>query len=174
MGRSLTASSYSLHPRQGGRASNQPLITDPAAIDDILQRGTVCHLAMVDGDRPYVVPLCYGYRDRALYIHSAREGQKIDILRRNPWVCFEVAVDVELVPGRHPCNWSVHYRSVIGTGRAVLIDEPEAMRAALDVIMAHYGGQPSDDGRYAYGEKALAKMLIIRVDVEALTGKQND
>ncbi len=148
-------------------------ITDPAAIDDILQQGTVCHLAMVDGDRPYVVPLCYGYRDGRLYAHCAREGRKTNILRRNAAVCFEVSVDVELVPAGRPCGWSMRYRSVIGAGRATLVDAPEEKRAALDVIMSHYGDRPGEDGSYRYGDAALANMLIIRVDVESLSGKQN-
>ena len=148
-------------------------LTDPAAIDDVLQRGTVCHLAMVDGERPYVVPLCYGYREGALYIHCAREGHKVDVLRRNPAVCFEVSVDVELRPASRPCRWSVRYRSVIGTGRATLVDAPDEVRAALDVIMAHYSVPPGKDARYAYGEAALANTLIIRIDVESLSGKEN-
>jgi uncharacterized protein len=147
-------------------------ITDPAAIDDILRRGTVCHMAMVDGDRPYVVPLCYGYRDGALYAHSAREGRKLDLLRRNPAVCFDVSVDVELAPGDHPCRWNMRYRSVIGAGRATLVDDPEDKRAAMDIIMAHYGGQP-EGGRYPYEEAILGNTIIIRVDVESLSGKQS-
>ena len=79
-------------------------VSDPATIDDILQRGTICHLAMVDGGRPYVVPLCYGYRDGVLFAHSAREGRKLDLLRRNSAVCFDVAVDTELAPGQGPCR----------------------------------------------------------------------
>jgi len=148
-------------------------ITDPAAIDDILQRGTVCHMAMVDGDRPYVVPLCYGYRGGALYAHSAREGRKLDLLRRNPAVCFDVCVDVELAPGDRPCRWSMRYRSVIGDGRATLLDDPEDQRAALDIIMAHYGGQPDEKGRYSYDEAPLTNTIIIRVDVDSLSGKEN-
>lgn len=151
----------------------EKMIGDPKVIDDILQRGTVCHMAMVDGDRPYVVPLCYGFRDGVLYAHSAREGRKLDILRRNPAVCFDVAVDTELAPGPGPCRWNMHYRSVIGAGRATLLDDPERKRAALDIIMAHYGGQPDEQGRYPYSERILDNTIIIRVDVETLSGKEN-
>lgn len=146
-------------------------ITDPAAIDGILQRGLVCHLAMVDGDRPYVVPLCYGYREGVLYAHSGREGRKLDVLRRNPAVCFEISVDVALVPTESPCRWSMRYRSVIGTGRATLLDDPEGKRAALEIIVAHYGDAP--DGRERYPDAVLARTMIIRVDVESLSGKEN-
>ncbi|HHX43094.1 MAG TPA: pyridoxamine 5'-phosphate oxidase family protein [Chloroflexi bacterium] len=154
-------------------AKPERMLTDAAAIEAILQRGSVCHLAMVDGDRPYVVPLCYGYRDGVLYAHSAREGRKLDILRRNPAVCFDVAIDTELAPGEGPCRWSMHYRSVIGTGRATLVDEPAAKRTALDIIMAHYGGQPNSEGRYPYAEGILENTIIIRIDIESLAGKEN-
>jgi len=151
----------------------EKMVTDPAAIDDILQRGSVCHLAMVDGERPYVVPLCYGYQDGVLYAHSAREGRKLDLLRRNPDVCFDVVVDTELAPGQGPCRWNMHYRSVIGSGRATLVDDTDAKRAALDIIMRHYGGQPDAQGRFPYAERILDNTIIIRVDVETISGKEN-
>lgn len=71
----------------------------------------------------------------------------------------------------------MRYRSVIGTGRATLMDDAAALadakREALDVIMAHYGAPPGEDGAYAYDEAAFANTLIIRVDIESLSGKAN-
>jgi len=154
-------------------AKPERMISDPAAIDDILQRGSTCHLAMVDGDRPYVVPLCYGYRDGVLYAHSAREGRKIDLLQRNPNVCFDVTIDTELAPGQGPCRWNMHYRSVVGFGRVTLLDDPEDKRTALDIIMEHYGGQRDADGRFSYADRILENTIIIRVAVESLSGKEN-
>ena len=52
-------------------------ISDPNLIEEIFQKGTVVHVAMLDGDKPYQVPLNYGYENNILYIHSARAGKKI-------------------------------------------------------------------------------------------------
>jgi len=141
-------------------------ITDRAAIESIIARSAVCRLALSEDGRPYIVPLCFGYEDNALYFHTAREGKKIDILKKNNRVCFEVDCDHELVTNETPCRWSMKYRSVIGVGKASFIDDPELKGKALDIVMRHYGGRPS-----GYLAAAMDKMLIIKVEIESVTGK---
>jgi nitroimidazol reductase NimA-like FMN-containing flavoprotein (pyridoxamine 5'-phosphate oxidase superfamily) len=143
-------------------------ITDRVALDEILHKALTCRLAMCDGDQPYVIPLNFGYDGKSLYIHCAREGRKLDILKTNNRVCFEMDGDHELVKGESPCDWGFRAESVIGFGKAVLIEDGEEKRRALDVIMEHYGASPP----YAYKEKAFHKALIIKVDVENMTGKK--
>ena len=53
-------------------------INDKFAIESIIRKASVCRLAMVDGNRPYIVPLCFGYQGDALYFHSANVGKKLD------------------------------------------------------------------------------------------------
>jgi len=141
-------------------------ITDRAAIESIIAKSMVCRLALSEDDRPYIVPLCFGYEDNALYFHTAREGKKIDILKKNNRVCFQVDCDHELVTDDTACKWSMKYRSVVGFGKAFLIDDPEAKRKALDSIMQHYGGRAS-----GYSAAAMDKTLIIKVEIESMTGK---
>ncbi len=143
-------------------------ITDRAEIEEIIRESTVCRLAMVDGDEPYVVPMNFGYKDNALYFHSASEGRKIDILKSNPRVCVEFEVDVELLKNKAACEWGVKFRSVIGSGRAVFLQDDEAKRDALDILMAQYS-----DGSYSYPDKILKKITIIKVDVQEMTGKRS-
>jgi hypothetical protein len=116
---------------------------------------------------PYIVPLCFGYKDKRLYFHCAHEGKKIDILKRNNRVCFEVEVDQELVASEAACAWGMKFRSVVGFGRAFFIDDAESKKRALDIIMRHYS-----DKRYAYDEDVLSKTLIIEVEIDCMTGKQ--
>jgi len=141
-------------------------ITDRAEIDRILEKALVCRLGLsVDGE-PYVVPLAFGYDGKSLYFHSAREGRKIDMIRANPRVCFEVDMDHEVVKREGSCTWTIKYNSVIGFGKAVMIEEGEAKAAALNVLMRHYGGE-----EYAVGEKMLDTLAVIRVDIENISGK---
>ena len=142
-------------------------ITDRAELEGIIRRATVCRLGMADGEQPYVVPLCFGYEDQTFYFHSAREGRKLDILRKNRKVCFELDVDKEIVQGKTACDWSMKFRSVIGFGRATIIEDPEEKIKALDLIMAHYA-----QGPFEYREKGLKHALVIKVDVEEMTGKK--
>jgi nitroimidazol reductase NimA-like FMN-containing flavoprotein (pyridoxamine 5'-phosphate oxidase superfamily) len=143
-------------------------ITDSTVIESIILRSTVCRLALSENDRPYIVPLCFGYKDNVLYFHSARKGKKVDILRKNKGVCFEFDTDHEIVSSESPCKWTMNYRSVIGHGKASLIHDPEAKRQAFDVIMHHYSEKVFD-----YSEAGLNNSLIIKVEIQSMTGKQS-
>lgn len=146
-------------------------ITDEKEIEAILEEAKVCRIAMCDRGEPYVVPVCFGYEDRAVYFHSAREGKKLDMLRANPRVCFEVEVDVEVRPGEVPCRSGVRYRSVIGRGRAELVEDPEEKKRGLDVIMRHYGSEFLDYSKTPAAAAAMQKTALVRIAVEEMTGK---
>ena len=143
-------------------------ITDRVEIESIIHRSLVCRLGMVDEDRPYVVPLCFGYQDNTLYFHSAIQGRKIDILRRNNKVCFEFDIDSQPVKADNPCEWGMNYKSVIGFGKAYLVDDDATKRAALDIIMRQYS-----DGAFDYPKNKIKNTLVIRVEIEQMTGKQS-
>ncbi len=146
-------------------------VTDQKEIEAILREAQVCRIAMCDRSEPYVVPVCFGYEDRKLYFHSAAEGKKIEALRANPRVCFEVEVDVEVRLGKVPCGSGVRYRSVIGRGRAELIEDEDEKRRALDVLMRHYGGEFLDYARSPAAAAAMKKIAVVRIAVEEMTGK---
>jgi uncharacterized protein len=143
-------------------------IQDEKEIQDILEKGLVCRLGLCDGQQPYIVPMNYGYRDGCLYFHCARDGRKIDILKSNDRVCIEVDVDTRIVPGDAPCRWTAKYRSVIGFGRARIIEDETQKRAGLDAIMAHHGASGGE-----YDEKSLRLTCVIKVVLESMTGKQS-
>lgn len=143
-------------------------IRDEEGVLEILEKGLVCRLGLYDGQYPYVVPMNYGYRNGRVYFHCAREGRKIDILKTNDRVCIEVDIDTRVVRGETPCRWTAKYRSVIGFGRARILDDEREKKAGLDVIMAHYGG---DGGEY--DEKSLQRTSLIEVVLENMTGKQS-
>ena len=145
-------------------------ITDRSAIESIIHGSSICRLALSEDDHPYIVPLNFGYKDKTLYFHSAREGKKLDMLRKNNKVCFEFDIDGGLLESDtdNACEWGFKYRSVIGFGKASLIDDPESKRRAFDVIMQHYS-----DSSLSYKESAIKKVVIIKVEIEDMTGKQS-
>jgi nitroimidazol reductase NimA-like FMN-containing flavoprotein (pyridoxamine 5'-phosphate oxidase superfamily) len=143
-------------------------ITDQGIIEGILATAEVCRLAMVDQGEPYVVPVNFGYRDRCLYVHSAATGRKIDILRRNNRVCFEIEGPSAIVRHAEPCHWGARGRSLIGYGRAEFVADREEKKRGLDAIMAHYGKtDPS-----TYDEQQLDAVVILRISIESMAGKQ--
>ncbi|MBW7990700.1 MAG: pyridoxamine 5'-phosphate oxidase family protein [Planctomycetes bacterium] len=143
-------------------------INDIASIEDIIMKARVCRLALYENAQPYIVPLSFGYKDNILYFHSAPEGKKLDILRNNNKVCFEFDIDHELVMGEKACDCTMKYRSVIGFGKAKLIEDIESKRKALDIIMKNYS-----DGSFEYPEESIQNTIIISVEVETMTGKKS-
>ena len=136
-------------------------------IKAIIKKATVCRLGIVYGDRPYIVPLCFGYQDNAIYFHGALKGQKIDLINKNPKVCFEFDIPSDATGEEEACKWSMEYQSVIGFGKAVLIEDPDEKRKALGVIMAQYSDQ-----QFKFPDNMVKATAIIKVEIESMTGKQ--
>lgn len=143
-------------------------ISNASDINAIISNATVCRLGMVNGDKPYVVPLSFGYKDRALYFHGALKGQKIDLIKKNPNVCFEFDIAAEAIGEEDACDWSMKFQSVIGFGKASFTEGLEGKRQALGVIMAQYS-----DKEFQFPEKMVNATAVIKVQIEGMTGKQS-
>ena len=143
-------------------------IVELAEIEEIVRRSLVCRLGLTEENRPYIVPLSFGFKDSTLYFHSAPEGKKIEILRKNSSVCFEFDLDHEVLVDEKACKWGMKYRSVIGFGKASFVEDLEEKRKGLDVIMQHYSGRS-----FQYPEPAVENTVVIKVEIESMTGKES-
>jgi uncharacterized protein len=141
-------------------------VVDRAAMDDVLGRALACRIAMVDGKEPYMVALSFGYGDNALHIHCAQQGRKIDILKKNPHVCFSADVDTSLVPGTIACGWGMKFKSVVGFGKAEFVEGPAEKKRSLNFIMKKYALKEFD-----FPPEEIAKIRIIRIPIERMTMK---
>ncbi len=145
-------------------------IRDIREIENILHNALVCRVAFAHDGRPYIVPVNFGYRDRCLYFHCAPTGKKLDIIKKNNNVCLEVEVDVELIEGDDPCkDWGMKYRSVIGSGKAHIVEDLNEKIKGLNTIMAHYSGQDSHE----YDDKIFQKVTVVKIEIETMTGKKS-
>lgn len=142
-------------------------IEGQSAIEAVIRKTKFCRLAMSDGTTPYIVPLCFGYKDNTLYFHSAVTGRKVEMLRKNPQVCAQFDCDLALQPDEKACDWGLSYKSVIGFGQASFVEDPQAKREALSVIMDHY-----TSSEFTFDDTTLRKTLVVQVDFDELTGKQ--
>jgi len=124
---------------------------------------------MCDRHYPYIVPLCFGFKDNTLYFHSAPKGKKIDILKNNSNVCFEFDIFTQVIKSAKACKWGMTYRSVIGYGKASFVTDENLKRQAFDIIMKQYA-----DGSFLYEEASLTSTVIIKVNIESMTGKNSD
>lgn len=137
-------------------------------VSEVIRRSQVCRLAMSDGQQPYIVPLSFGYQDGVLYVHSATEGRKLDMIRNNDRVCFEFETDVEVIENSEPCNWSMRYKCVIGYGKAAFVGETEEKHKALKIIMNQYS-----KGEFTFPEGSLSRTVVIKIAIESMSAKKS-
>ncbi|MBU5434901.1 pyridoxamine 5'-phosphate oxidase family protein [Pseudoflavonifractor sp. MSJ-37] len=150
-------------------------MTDPAELRETILACDCCRLGLWDEDmgEVYLVPMNFGYEEagdaRTFYFHSAREGRKVDLLRRTGKAGFELDCGHDLVTAAEACVHSMKYRSVIGSGRVEFLEVPEEKRHALAQIMAHHTGK-SD---WTFPAEAMAQLCVFRLTVEHISGKAN-
>ncbi|MDO5536576.1 MAG: pyridoxamine 5'-phosphate oxidase family protein [Desulfovibrionaceae bacterium] len=146
-------------------------VTDRSHIKRILQSCPIVHLGYVDEGIPYVVPMNFGLEmddtSCVFYFHSAKEGRKIDIMRKNPTVCVEASLyrpSQELTQLAH----KVRYQSVIGTGTAQFVEDHEEKRKAL-AAMCRHRGRPD----HKRSERLLDRVCVFKVTISEMACKQH-
>lgn len=146
-------------------------VTETNSILKIVSKAKILHLGLFDGRFPYVVPLHFGYEFSSgqfvFYMHSAKEGHKLDLLKDNPNVCIEMECDVQPISGGDvPCKYGSEYASVIGRGCAELIEDESEKIKGLQLLMENQTGRSFEiDGKMA------STVEVIKVVVSELTAK---
>ena len=147
---------------------NDKQIYDESSIQEILKQAIICRIAFHDEEFPYVVPMNYGYHEGALYFHCATAGKKLELIKRNPKVAFEITEKNELIPGQKSCEWTEHYRSIFGTGTMTILEDFTKKLQGLDVLMHHHGKVKN-----AYDPKLVDRVVVLKLDILNMTAKQN-
>ena len=147
-------------------------ILDVGIIVNLLQ---TCHVGrwgtITSAGYPMVKPLNFVYSDGNIYFHTALKGEKIDDIRRDNRVCFEVDMPIALVKSDgSPCRAEYLYRSVIMLGRAHIVEAESERMNALKSLMEKY--QP-EGGYGEFVEEKLKITGIVRIDIEEMTGKED-
>ncbi|MBI4187298.1 MAG: pyridoxamine 5'-phosphate oxidase family protein [Chloroflexi bacterium] len=158
-------------------------LTNIEEIEGIIRKAVHCRIGLVDNDEPYIVPVNFGYQRGALYFHSFSQGRKIELLRKNNRTCFEIDTDVEPVeaddlPMALSCgavHTTMRYRSVIGTGKAHILESDAEKAHGLKLIVRQCGDYTRHytDADLDFPKSALDRILVVRVDIERLTGKKS-
>ena len=153
-----------------GMTKREYRITDLEEIERILSAAKVLHLAMAVDNEPYVVPMNYGYTMEqgklTLYLHSAVRGKKLDMIRENSNVFFEMNCDLIPFEGPVPCRYGLSYSSLMGQGHARIIDDPEEKQEAMTRLMKTQSGKD-----FSFNEKLVSIVSVIRIDVAEYTAK---
>ncbi|MGE9984602.1 pyridoxamine 5'-phosphate oxidase family protein [Desulfovibrio sp. SGI.169] len=138
--------------------------SEPAFFDEVFSGADELFLALNNGDFPYLIPLNFVRLGQRIYMHCAPEGTKLDLIRRDGRVAFSLTTDVRIDREKS----STYYKSVCGTGRACVVEDPAEKRLALDSLAERYAAlcpRPAP-------ESAVRRVGVIRIDILSLTGKR--
>ena len=147
-------------------------ITDPETILQIINSTDVIRLGLYDGYEPYIVPMNFGFKANTFYMHCATHGRKIDILKNNPKVCFELDTDHTLVTSENACGWGMKYKCIMGTGRVEILSDEKEKSIGLTILMDHYN--PSGKSKPYDFSKLMVKTSVLKLSVEKMTCKARD
>lgn len=140
-------------------------------IEHIIQSCDCCRLGLADEEEVYIVPLNFVYlkEKKVFYFHGAKEGRKIDLIRKNGKASFELDTNHALKEGQEACSYSFLYQSVMGTGDIQIVEEETERKEAFSFFMEAYTGKRE----WAFPEKVLEKTAIIKLEVKKMSAKEN-
>ena len=154
-----------------GMTKRERQITDPGQIARILDTAGVLHLGLAVDNMPYVVPMNYGYclEDGKLvvYLHSATRGKKLDMIRANPNVFFEMDCDRIPFEGEMPCQYGLAYSSIMGRGVATIVEDVEEKKKAMSLLM-----KTQTEKDFEFQDRLVSAVAVIRIDVSEYTAKK--
>ena len=153
-----------------GMTKREFKITDEAQIRGILDTAKVLRVGIAVDNVPYIIPMNYGYTleegKLTLYLHSAVKGGKLELLGKNPDICFELDCDYRPFEGVLPCQYGLGYSAVSGRGRAVIVEDVGEKMEAMSVLMKTQTGKD-----FVFNERLVSIVSVIRVDVSEYTAK---
>ena len=153
-----------------GMTRRERQITDPERIVEILDTAKVLHLGLAVDNEPYVVPMNYGYAmedgQLTLYLHSALRGKKLDMIRANPKVFFEMECGLTPFEGDVACRYGIAYSSLMGRGQAQLVEDIPEKQKALTLLMKTQTGKD-----FSFEPKITGMVAIVKINVSEYTAK---
>ncbi len=147
-------------------------IKDFDEIVGVLEKCEVCRIAVNDGEFPYIVPLSFGLQREGekltLYFHSAKEGTKLELIKKNDRVSFEADCSQRLIFDEEKGNCTTEYESVVGRGRIEFIEDGEDKEKALRILMRHYRRED-----FPFNAAMIPQTAVLKLTVLSLSGKRH-
>jgi nitroimidazol reductase NimA-like FMN-containing flavoprotein (pyridoxamine 5'-phosphate oxidase superfamily) len=146
-------------------------ITDWNDIIGVVKKCSVCRVAFFDEGYPYIVPLNFGFEvegeKMTLYFHCANEGKKLELLRRNNKIGFEMDCPDKFIDGEKACYSTMTFESVCGNGTLEIVGDHEKI-PTLKLIMRQY----SDKRDFDFDKLEVKAVTVLKLTVNEITGKR--
>jgi uncharacterized protein len=133
---STETTSLSSTPRTTLRRHRERGQTDRAVLYEVLDAGLVCHLGVVAGGDPVVLPTAYGRDGDTVYLHGSSANGAFRAAAGHR-VCMTVTHLDGLVAARSVFSHSMNYRSAVIFGTATLVTDEDERWHGLEVVTDH-------------------------------------
>lgn len=146
-------------------------VTEFSELLSIIKKCDACTIALNNDEYPYLIPLNFGVEAKdgriTLYFHSAQEGTKLELIKKNPHASFSMHCEhlLEYFPEQGYCTMS--YESVIGKGTIVFVEKEEEKLHGLRLIMNQF--HPEDA---YFHPAAIPRTTVYKLVVESMSGKR--
>jgi nitroimidazol reductase NimA-like FMN-containing flavoprotein (pyridoxamine 5'-phosphate oxidase superfamily) len=141
-------------------------------IANLISTEQVGHLASVRPDGyPYITPVHYIFADGCIYVHGLAAGEKLENIKVNKLVCFEIENMFGLLHDANPCDTNTHYESVIIRGHASMVASSETKISVLNAIVDKYA--PQHSGK-TFPDPMLKMTAVIKIEIKDCVGKYFD
>lgn len=147
-------------------------VTNLEVIGEIIAGCKVCSVAMQDKLGLYILPMNFGYSYKenklTLFFHSAKEGRKLDAIRKDGKVAFEMNCNNKLIEAKAPCGYGSYFSSITGTGFATIVEDVEEKKQALTDILLHQAGK-----EFIFEDKHTNSVCIFKIEVDSFCAKSH-
>lgn len=153
-------------------------IKDNKEIDRILRKATVGRIATHGADGyPYITPVNYVWLNDSIYFHCAHKGEKIDNIRRDSKVCFEVDIPLSYFgldydPSRPTCHVHQFYHCVVIRGIAEIVEDSGEKVNALNALVESHE-KNADFEKVTAETKGVELCTVVAVRANSISGKSD-
>ncbi|MBD5473604.1 MAG: pyridoxamine 5'-phosphate oxidase family protein [Lachnospiraceae bacterium] len=149
-------------------------ITDLTEIESIISQCTCCRIGFHDEEEVYIVPLNFGYETKngayTFYFHGAKEGRKIDLIKKNPIAGFEMDTNYALNEADLACGYSARFQSIIGNGVVSIVTEINEKKLGLSLLMEHNTKKQN----WHFDEKMIDAVTVFKLAVKKMSCKEHE
>lgn len=145
-------------------------IEDKKEIEAIIKACKTCFLGLSDAEnRPYVIPMNFGFHDGIIYLHSGPSGRKWDIMKQNPKACVTFMLGEELAyQDEHiACSWRVKSKTVMAEGTIEFIEDFDEKVRILHILMGQYSNK-----EFKFNAPAVKNVGIYKLNTKTIHAKE--
>jgi len=137
---------------------------DRRAMLGLLREELIAHLALVDGEEPYVTPISYVHMGDAIYLRTG-PGRRLDLIRGGRQVCIEAS--------RH-VNENGDWESVLVWGRSAVLESGDEADEAIGMLLFKYRSVFTATAAYVGPAPLAPGEVVVKVPIERMTGRRSE